>query len=283
MQDSQSLITRPTTLTTSKVVEYLPFIVENSPPFANINVMKTPKNYHLEFHSHDFYHVNRVLKGELSVFIDNKQYDLPTGTIFCLPPNVPHSLYSKDGYVQIGMDIECNNDSNLLYAEFKNLSSNFNFITIPITEIEASLKIEQMKTLLSSPTIGNTLRALNLAESQLLDFLEKLRPNNSSEFTARFNKLAKTHQLWELSLNDICKLLLISRTEIERQAKKNFGCGVYEYCARLRFAKACELLQNGISISEIASALSFFDEAHFSRFFTKRAKMPPGEYRKTIH
>lgn len=282
MQDSQSLIT-PFPASTTSATEYLPFIVENSPPFVNINVMKAPKNYHLKFHSHAFYHVNRVLKGELSVFIDNKQYDLPTGTIFCLPPNVPHSLYSKDGYVQIGMDIECNNDSNLLYAEFKNLSSNFNFITIPITEIEASLKIEQMKTLLSSPTIGNTLRALNLAESQLLDFLEKLRPNNSTNFTTNFNKLAKTHQLWELSLNDICKLLLISRTEIERQAKKNFGCGVYEYCARLRFAKACELLQNGISISEIASALSFFDEAHFSRFFTKRAKMPPGEYRKTIH
>lgn len=283
MREFEQPIINITESTPWEKVQYLSIFSSSSPPFVNINVMIAPENFKKASHVHeDFYHVNTLLKGDLSIVIENKQYDLDEGMVFVLPPNVPHALYSKNGYTQIGIDVECENDTKGLFNEFANLCNGFSVTKLIFSQSVATLLLEKMSALLSTPTTANVLRAINVVEAHFLDFLDKLRGDSGKEFSLRFNEMIKSYNPWEMSLDDMCKHLLISRSELERQSHTAFGCGASEYCARLRFSKACEMLQNDKSLTNIVEELGFCDLGHFSRFFTKRAKMPPGQYRKTL-
>lgn len=275
----------PTKITKStpwKQVAYWSARFSNAPPISNVNVMIAPSNFQMTLHSHEFYHANHLLEGELSIVFEDKQYDLRPGDLFVLPPDIPHGLLSKTGYTQIGMDIDPQYDDKGFYKEFVNLCQGFKVANFSIPPSVVNLQVNEMRNLLSAPTTYNNLRVLNIAESKLLDLMEKLHSSSTSAFTLRFNEMLRSYQPWQLTLDDMCKYLLVSRSELERQSHNSFGCGASEYCARLRFSKACEMLQNDIPLSTVAETLNFCDVGHFSKFFSKRAKMPPGQYRKTL-
>ena len=66
-----------------------------------------------------------------------------------------------------------------------------------------------------------------------------------------------------------------------QEFRATFGVSTGEYARALRFEWACECLKNGNgSISEIALAAGFSDQAHFSRDFKARTGTSPGRYRR---
>jgi AraC-like DNA-binding protein len=50
----------------------------------------------------------------------------------------------------------------------------------------------------------------------------------------------------------------------------------------VKINKAVPLLQTSMTLSEIASSLSFSDQFHFSKVFKKYMEISPSEYRKLI-
>ncbi len=264
------------------IEEYLPIRVTNADPISNVNYMANNAGFHMSAHAHPFYHINRIMEGAVTVEIDGRLYTADAGCTVVLPPERPHALYSADGYKQIGVDVECVDDSRGICSEIRTLCDGFLIKKLPMTVYAAQESMSRMRGILKNPTKGSIMRALNIAEAQILDLLDVLRKEDDDRFQEQFTEMLSEHVPWELSLSDICRILGISRTQLERKAKKAFGCGASEYCARIRYSAVCNLLRSDMTLEDIAERTGFYDACHLSRFFTLRAGITPGQYRKIM-
>ena len=254
--------------------------IAKADPISNVNYMSNPPGFRMEAHTHAFYHINRIMEGSVTIGVEGRLYEVDAGCTVVLPPHRPHSLYSEGGYRQIGIDVECIGDSRGICSEIEALCGGFLWKRIPVAAYTARESLEQMRAMLSHPTKGNSMRALNIAEAHILDLLDVLRSEGDNRFPEQFTAMLSLHEPWRLSLADMCRLLGISRTQLERKSKNAFGCGAAEYCTRLRYSMVCNLLKSDLTLEDIAEKTGFYDACHLSRFFSARAGMPPGRYRR---
>ena len=88
------------------------------------------------------------------------------------------------------------------------------------------------------------------------------------------------HSEEELSLTTVARFVKISPNHLSEKFKEVTGVKFVDYIARLRFAKACLLLQNPhLRISEIAFEVGFQSLSQFNRVFKKLSGQSPTEYR----
>ena len=244
-------------------------------PFRDINVMSAGNRLFLPMHSHTWYHVNHVCSGEVTVGFDGGTHTVTAGCTFVLPPFVPHSIESRTGYTQIGMNIAPGDDPRGIAEELRIRSGD----AFAVVRHPPAVQAQEMRALLGAPTRRNLLRAQNLAEGLLLDAMDAMQTGESDAFIRDFSRMLEQHAPWTLRLADMCRILRLSRTQLERLSARAFGCGAAEYCARLRYQRVCGLLRSEMTLEAVAHEAGFVDAAHLSRFFAARAGMPPGRFR----
>lgn len=87
----------------------------------------------------------------------------------------------------------------------------------------------------------------------------------------------------ELHVNDIAKEAGLSRVQLYRKVKALLGIGVSDYIKRLRLNKAKELLmQQELTIAEIAYEVGFSSPAYFSTVFKSEYQISPSEYIRSV-
>jgi DNA-binding response OmpR family regulator len=85
----------------------------------------------------------------------------------------------------------------------------------------------------------------------------------------------------DLSVDDICKNIGISKVQLYRKIKSSLGINVNDYILNTRLNKAKYLLQNdNLSISEISYTVGFSSASYFSTVFKAKFKTTPKEYRQ---
>ncbi|MFZ9102103.1 MAG: helix-turn-helix domain-containing protein [Pontimonas sp.] len=72
-----------------------------------------------------------------------------------------------------------------------------------------------------------------------------------------------------------------SRSHADRLAKQWLGLTVEQYGALHAYRRALRLLNEPMSLAEVAVTAGYFDQAHFTRTFTRYSGITPGEYRRT--
>ncbi len=83
-----------------------------------------------------------------------------------------------------------------------------------------------------------------------------------------------------LSVDDLCKLIGISRVQLYRKVKALLGCTVNDYILSRRLKKAAYLLNNeSMSIAEITYAVGFSSPNYFSTAFKAKYGSSPTHYR----
>ena len=126
----------------------------------------------------------------------------------------------------------------------------------------------------------NLLKLQSNAEDLTLSFIEQASSSANQNFRNRFLDMITRDDNLSLTLMDMCAQLAISKTHLERLMREEFGCSAMEYYNKLKFMKACFLLQNtDLTISAISEKLCFYDESHFTRFFKKHCGITPSIYR----
>ncbi len=247
-------------------------------PYLLVNVMTAPIGFYLKEHIHDFYHVNHVLRGSLTVTFKDQAYRISAGCTFVLPPDVPHTISSDEGYSQIGIDVSKKHDSR---GTVKALSDIIPEGTLLYKRHPIGVTLERMAELIASPTKRNLLRIAHYADGILLDLIDAVLSDDGS-FESRYTRMLADNRPWELNLSDMCHILGMSRTQLERQCSRSFGCGASEYCARLRCAAVCDHLWTDDTLEVIAEKFGFSDAAHLSKFFKSRMGITVGEYRRQL-
>ena len=93
-------------------------------------------------------------------------------------------------------------------------------------------------------------------------------------------KFIEEHSGEELSLTRVARAVNISGNYLSEKFKDVTGINFVEYVARVRFEKACDLLENvDRRISEIAFAVGFQSLSQFNRTFKKLSGRSPSAFR----
>lgn len=247
-------------------------------PYRIIHVFEETQPRVLDFHSHGWYHVNHVTGGTVCLQVAGRIYEIRQGQTFVLPPYIPHRLEYREGFSQFGMDILLQEDvrgiSQLVRRTFENRHA-----VLDSMEVQHSFDELYFSCISTSPL--QRLKTINTAETLLLEAVENGEKRGEDAFKKEFLHMLAYYKGKSLTLREMCVAMGMSKTHLERQSVRQFGCGAVEYSNRKRLQEACVLLQSDReSVGRIAEKLGFYDESHFSRFFKERMGIPPSAYRK---
>ena len=86
----------------------------------------------------------------------------------------------------------------------------------------------------------------------------------------------------KITVNELVKLVPLSRRLLETRFKKSMGTSIYDYIIQVRIEKMMQLLCEGQSVSEAAAELGFSDIKNVSRTFRQLKGITPSEYREQV-
>jgi AraC-like DNA-binding protein len=87
----------------------------------------------------------------------------------------------------------------------------------------------------------------------------------------------------ELSLHALAAAAKLSRFHLLRLFRLHTGMAPHAFQLQLRLARAKELLKLSVPLGEIALRVGFFDQSHFSRYFSRTFGISPGRYALAMH
>ncbi len=84
----------------------------------------------------------------------------------------------------------------------------------------------------------------------------------------------------KISVQELVARVPLSRRLLETRFKKSMETSIYDYVIRVRIERVTQLLDEGMSISEAASAAGFSDIKNLSRSFRQLKGITPSQYRR---
>ena len=94
--------------------------------------------------------------------------------------------------------------------------------------------------------------------------------------------LVSSHLAGTMGLADLARITGFSPPQFVRLFKNTLGCTPHQYVMSARVAKAKDLVLEGkLSLSVIADATGFANQAHMTAAFVRVFRTPPGEVRRT--
>ncbi len=111
--------------------------------------------------------------------------------------------------------------------------------------------------------------------------LVKEAPQESPAWLRQAEEFLRAHFSGPLALDAVAEGVRVHPVHLARVFRRRHGCTVGEYVRRLRVEAACRhLAASHMSLGEIALAVGFCDQSHFSRTFKGAIGVTPAEYRR---
>ena len=82
----------------------------------------------------------------------------------------------------------------------------------------------------------------------------------------------------KLTVERLASDLGMSRHQLSKMFRRDFGISLKSYLGRLLLYQASEKILSGMKVKDAANALGFGSEFYFSRFFKKHVGVPPTQY-----
>ena len=236
----------------------------------------------VSYHGSDTIEINYIRHGYGKVIINEKEYNIKSGTYFVIPEFVSYSIipigpidiYSvyllvdaKAGfksYLPLLKQYYIGNDNNELVIDFDDLCSELKNLKFGYNEIVTSI---------FKKIIVKLLRNENIEEERLSHYkTESLQYDIENIITNEFSTI---------TLNDLAERLHISSRELQRYLLKNYKKSFNDLKteAKMNFA-ANKILYTDIKISELYESVGYSTPEHFSYAFKKYFDLSPLEYRQ---
>lgn len=250
------------------------------------------ENYIFKMHSHQFYEINIITKGEGRHYIADTYLPASVGDVFVIPPDVPHGYYTFDtldiahillkksfinryreellqipGY-DLFFDIEpfIRQTSGLNY----NLNMGIEQLNKIFKKIQYIIDIEN-----KSKHMYVNILVLSLISEISAAFHKKVRhlSNESCEDTELMNIMdfIKKNLDDKLSLHKIANYSNMSVATLNRRFNDILKISPMNYVINCRVQKAYELLEeNKYSKTEIAQLCGFYDLSHLNKYLSMK-------------
>lgn len=245
---------------------------------------------------HDFWEMLYVDSGSVEVIAGERQLILEKGHVIFHQPNEFHAFRAigkkAPNLIVISFDCECP------YIDA------FREQVISTTESQVRLfgiLVEYAKQIFCLPLV-NPLRLRGDApfgaeqifkstlERLLIELYQSLNENPSvpaaAPISGNHEHLMEQVMIYlqerltqKLTVADICRENMISRSLLQRIFHEYKGCGVIECFNRLKIEAAMEMIrENRYTYSQIATILNYSSYQYFSLQFRKYVRMSPSEY-----
>ena len=246
---------------------------------------------------HDFYEFVFVESGHIVCNTGDERVLLNTHDFFLLSPNTAHS-YSMETHNASSIVIVCFKSRSGMVNNVKGVHTLEPEMRTLINEILAEAKatfvfpFDKKLTLNSHPRLGSQQLIENYIEELLIKLIqEAIKQQDNVQMLAdlqdvkqsivkEIKQLLTKHIDTEITLTDISRQLLYSKTYLNNIFKEVTGMTIMQYSQSLKIQKAKKLLQKQESISVVAEKLNFENPQYFARFFKSRTGSTPSEYRR---
>ena len=187
-----------------------------------------------------------------------------------ISPGVPRSLEvsSESGQALV-----------ILFSDNFNLTERFLAGHLNSIQLDIADKLSDVEYEKSEPHLITEMRfnylAIDLFSPDFSKFIG--HDDNCSKICLAAEKLMQANLEKRLKLDDIAKLVGISRAGLERVFHQQFGVSVMHHYRKIRINAARKMLAKGASISEAAYLTGFSSPQHFATVFKKEENISPSQ------
>ncbi len=229
---------------------------------------------------HDATEVTWVRTGALQIRIGSTAHTFGAGDAIVMPPGIEHETRFL-GLTQVG-------SVRLSRALMDDLHDVMGVARLEAGVLAAPTRLIRVAELLleevTSPAPGAAVAADALCGALAVEalrraprFVRSARPHRAIRQTL---ELFDTHYAEALRISDVAARVGLSRFQLSRLFREHTGRSPMAHLRDFRLQRAAVLLQeDGLSVTEVALRVGFFDLGRFGRAFKTRFGCLPREYR----
>lgn len=239
-----------------------------------------PANLKMPVHRHEPAYFGIVLRGAYTETVATKtRHCKPLTTIFH-PPNESHSVAFHNSDVRV-FRIEMGD-------AFRRRIQDYASVPDEPAEFHGGLLASLALRLYNEYRNRDAWSALAI-EGLLLETVAELARQSAKEsdhemprWIEHVKETLRSRVTDTPSLAELAEDIGVHPVHLAREFRKGFDCTIGEFVRRLRIETACrEIAESDVPMSEIALALGFYDQSHFSNTFKRFTGMTPAAYRAT--
>jgi len=229
------------------------------------------------------YAVHFILKGKGFYTINGKTFELGEGQGFLIPPNIPNTYRADENepwtYIYAifyGLDDE----ALVHYAGFdsSHLTFEYDMTKDMLHDLYAMYHAGE-----NTGTKGYDVTGYFLVIMSRLVKAKSERLGDSylpEHYVSKAVSYMEDNYPYNIKITDIADYVGINRVYLHKLFVKSMGSGPAKYLTELRLKKTETLMEDeNLSLSDIALSTGFYDISHFSKAFTAKYGIPPGQYR----
>ena len=221
-----------------------------------------------------YFDLTMALAGDLEYRVNNRKITVKEGSLILMPPGTKRERFRTEGstvYVSFNFRTEEDLSALPLLVE-EGVTKEIRIMLHACNEIDRDRGAYQQEAFEDmTSAILNAIRA------------EVTRSQNS-ELTERILAYIRANYRHPISLRKIAKEMAYSFTYCDQIFKKDMGVSIIRYLIDYRIQKVKEfLIENLISLKEIAERTGFGECNYLSRQFKQRTGISPLRFRKQFN
>ncbi len=249
------------------------------------------KNYVFPGESHNFWECVYVIDGEICISGDERIYTMKKSDIIFHKPLEMHKFHVSSPNGAHLFIFSFSLDGHIDFFKRKVFSLNGEQDNIVTTLLEFLRRTnpgkepsytKYMQKFTSSATYAQEvvsyiyLLMLSLCHDSTLSFAHK---SNDAKIFSQAVSYMNANIAASLGVDEIAKACGISQSGLKNIFTKYAGLGVHKYFVSLKINAALKMLEDGMSITQIAEKLGFSSQGYFSLAFKRETGRSPSEFR----
>ena len=252
---------------------------------------------HVENHSHMFYHMIYITGGKGDIYADKTKYTISANEIYFFAPGTEHELITGEDAMS-SIEVKFHVNDNEIMEQLNNLNvklqppdDEFKLKLEGLLE-EAVMKTEYYKQMINIGAAGIMLGLLRGAQSRtkiihMKDFALNENSKTSNKSTKELKRVLEyinNNYVEEVTLKNLSDVANLNSAYLCKQFTKAYHISPIQYVNNLRIEKSKEMITfTDLSITEISVAVGFQSVHYFSRYFKKKEKMSPMEFKHYLN
>ncbi len=280
-------------------------------PFKLVSIF-CHKNYAIDMHSHDFYELNLTISGHGVHYTNSCSTPIGEGDVVIVPPKNYHGYYNIEGLRVFHVLLHKNYFNK--YAEDLNLLPTFHLLFNQDPNLPGAQQLLQFhvqgqvyQELLSflwqldeleqatnrKPDRADYVLTYSLTTAFLVRLCkEYARQHNTAEKADRSGDVGiiavsehiRSNYHEKITLEDLCRVSMMSKTQLYAKFKKYYGVTPLDYVNRYRILVAKSIImETDTPLALIAQKTGFFDVSHFLKTYQKFENESPTELRRRLN
>lgn len=246
-------------------------------------------------HTHDFYELTIIVKGNICNFINGKSYEMPAYSACLIRPKDCHKMYFKNNIEENFLQLNFFVKARYMREVFDVYSPDIAGIIDKSEPLFFQLQQSEVEHIENSCIKIQTPREENIENNV---FFTKILFNKilHSFFEQRFHSFEEDSPAWllellrimnnpknNLSIEDIAKTSNYSYSRLSYLFKNYTGYSIKQYLLNVKMNYAKELLSSSkLTTLEISSMLGYDSLSHFNHIFKKHFNCTPKDIRKKL-